>query len=360
MRWDCKAKRGVVLMKKAACAVILAAFALSNTVPAAADTPQKIGVVLSTDILAYINEKPIASYNYADATYIMAKDLQDYGYDVLWDGAARTVKITRPQGKSMKAFSAAETEKLTQRQTVGQKRFDVYQTDIRTMFDDTVQTKSDGLPTAINVNGRTLVLFSALGKHFGEVEYHDRQRIAAIWDSGESDAVSAEQLYTEALGISYHKTGRFDLTGCSVLKSQTAAKDVDLTAEDAWQKTVDVICITKPTAEATQTENYLSVCPALMDLLGVQVGKEVEHAVSLHTEKDTVALKNANVVQNFSPAFVHETDLQLDARIVAETFPAFLQIDNQLYISADALAENLEMEHTLDSYGYGEGGFTKK
>ena len=347
-------------MKKAACAVILVVFALANAVPAAAYTPQKIGVVLSTDILAYINEKPIASYNYADATYIMAKDLQDYGYDVLWDGTARTVKITRPQEKSMQTFSAAETERLTQRQTVGQKRFDVYQTDIQTMFDDTVQTKSDGLPTAINVNGRTLVLFSALGKHFGAVEYHDRQRIAAIWDSGETNAVSAEQLYTEELGVSYHKTERFDLTGCSVLKSQTAAKDVDLTAENAWQKTVDIICITKPDAEATRTENYLSVCPALLDLLGVQAAKESEHVISLHTEKDAVALKNANVVQNFSPVFVYETDLQLDTETVEKTFPSFLQIDNQLYISADALAEGLGMEHTLDSYGYGEGSFTKK
>ena len=46
------------------------------------------------------------------------------------------------------------------------------------MFDDTIQTKSKDLPTAINVNGRTLVLFSALGKHFGKVEYNDEQRVA--------------------------------------------------------------------------------------------------------------------------------------------------------------------------------------
>lgn len=85
---------------------------------------------------------------------------------------ARTVKITKPEEKSMKSFDKKEIEKLTQRRVVGKKEFDVYKTDIKTMFDDTIQTKSKDLPTAINVNGRTLVLFSALGKHFGKVEYN--------------------------------------------------------------------------------------------------------------------------------------------------------------------------------------------
>lgn len=71
-----------------------------------------------------------------------------------------------------------------------------------------------------NVNGRTLVLFSALGKHFGKVEYNDEQRVASIWDGGEEDVISTEKIYVEELGVSYQKTGRFDLSGCSILKSQ--------------------------------------------------------------------------------------------------------------------------------------------
>ena len=76
------------------------------------------------------------------------------------------------------------------------------------------------MPTAINVNGRTLVLFSALGKHFGKVEYNDEQRVASIWDGGEEDVISTEKIYVEELGVSYQKTGRFDLSGWSILKSQ--------------------------------------------------------------------------------------------------------------------------------------------
>ena len=57
---------------------------------------------------------------------------------------ARTVKITKPEEKSMKSFDKKEIEKLTQRRVVGKKEFDVYKTDIKTMFDDTIQTKSTG------------------------------------------------------------------------------------------------------------------------------------------------------------------------------------------------------------------------
>lgn len=81
----------------------------------------------------------------------------------------------------MKSFDKKEIEKLTQRRVVGKKEFDVYKTDIKTMFDDTeFKQKAMDLPTAINVNGRTLVLFSALGKHFGKVEYNDEQRVASL------------------------------------------------------------------------------------------------------------------------------------------------------------------------------------
>ena len=197
----------------------------------------------------------------------------------------------------MKSFDKKEIEKLTQRRVVGKKEFDVYKTDIKTMFDDTIQTKSKDLPTAINVNGRTLVLFSALGKHFGKVEYNDEQRVASIWDGGEEDVISTEKIYVEELGVSYQKTGRFDLSGCSILKV-------------------------------------------------------------------SIELKNANTVRNFAPVFANKTDLQFytqDGKLIEdEVFPAFLCIDNQLYISADALAKSMSMEHTLDGYGYGDGVFRKK
>ena len=130
-----------------------------------------------------------------------------------------------------------------------------------------------------------------------------------------------------------------------------------------WQKVVDVICISK-TMGTTVTENYFSVSPALMELLSIQVTIQSENALLLGTEKVSIELKNANTVRNFVPVFANKTDLQLytqDGKLIeGEVFPAFLCIDNQLYISADALAKSMSMEHTLDGYGYGDGVFRKK
>ena len=152
---------------------------------------------------------------------------------------ARTVKITKPEEKSMKSFDKKEIEKLTQRRVVGKKEFDVYKTDIKSMFDDTIQTKSKDLPTAINVNGRTLVLFSALGKHFGKVEYNDEQRVASIWDGGEEDAVFLHGDANRLLGVAvaYLRLAAQLMHGCcaaypvEVCNIRFAAEQTFITAE---------------------------------------------------------------------------------------------------------------------------------
>lgn len=67
------------------------------TVSAGALAPgDPIGWVLYTDIVAYINDVPIRSYNIGGYTYVVAEDLVDYGFDVRWypnevDGVLRIV-----------------------------------------------------------------------------------------------------------------------------------------------------------------------------------------------------------------------------------------------------------------------------
>ena len=60
--------------------------------PAHADV---IGEVIATDITAYIDEQPIASFNINGFTYVIAEDLRSYGFTVLWDENARTLRIYR-------------------------------------------------------------------------------------------------------------------------------------------------------------------------------------------------------------------------------------------------------------------------
>ncbi len=69
---------------------------------AAPGTP--IGDVLYTDIVAYIDDKPIRSYNIAGNTYIVVEDLAAYGFDVQWiaEGSGKlvvgTTRTAAPDG----------------------------------------------------------------------------------------------------------------------------------------------------------------------------------------------------------------------------------------------------------------------
>lgn len=53
-----------------------------------------IGEVLSTDIVAYIDGMPIASYNVGGKTVVIVEDLVKYGFKVTWDGEARRLIAT--------------------------------------------------------------------------------------------------------------------------------------------------------------------------------------------------------------------------------------------------------------------------
>lgn len=63
-----------------------------------------MGDVLYTDIVAYIDDKPIRSYNIAGNTYIVVEDLAAYGFDVQWiaEGSGKlvvgTTRTATPDG----------------------------------------------------------------------------------------------------------------------------------------------------------------------------------------------------------------------------------------------------------------------
>jgi len=59
-----------------------------------------MGWVLHTDIIAYINDTPIRSYNINGYTYVIAEDLADYGFTVTWnsDDAEGVLRINSGNG----------------------------------------------------------------------------------------------------------------------------------------------------------------------------------------------------------------------------------------------------------------------
>ena len=70
-------------MKKIICLKLILVVLLLFTVSVNALAPgDPIGWVLHTDIIAYINDTPIRSYNIGGYTYVIAEDLIGYGFDV--------------------------------------------------------------------------------------------------------------------------------------------------------------------------------------------------------------------------------------------------------------------------------------
>lgn len=55
---------------------------------------------IATDIKAYINDNFIPCFSYKDSLYIVAEDLNNYGYDVVWNEKDRSLKISRNSEKT--------------------------------------------------------------------------------------------------------------------------------------------------------------------------------------------------------------------------------------------------------------------
>ncbi len=137
---------------------------------ASAKNGDVIGYTRYTDIVAYINNYAIQSYNYKDYTYIVAEDLQNYGFHVVWDGTARTLNITRNSA----VVKVIENNSLmaTPTEQVGKYALSVLETDIRTYING-VEVES------YNVDGKTIIQFDSLYR-FGDVTWYEDLRIITL------------------------------------------------------------------------------------------------------------------------------------------------------------------------------------
>jgi len=59
------------------------------------------GHIYKTDITAYENYLRIPSYNISGTTVVFARDLENYGYDILWNSSNNTVEIKKNNSKKM-------------------------------------------------------------------------------------------------------------------------------------------------------------------------------------------------------------------------------------------------------------------
>lgn len=129
-----------------------------------------IGYAKYSDISAYINHYPITSYNINDYTAVVAEDLQNYGFNVEWNGEARSLSITRNN----------DAKQITPYGTVykysyksGQNSYPYLETDIATYV--------NGQKVEIfNIDGKTCLYMDDLAP-YGEVVWVPEVRALKMW-----------------------------------------------------------------------------------------------------------------------------------------------------------------------------------
>jgi len=158
-------------MKKV-CGWILALMIFFGTTYIEADAAV-IGEVITTDIVAFIDEQPIDSYNINDYTYVIAEDLEGYGFITKWDASQRTLRIYRSD--LIRNFAAKETINILKEDIIpGRHAFDVFETDIKTFFGT-----EESPVNAYNVDGRTLIQIDELAR-YGYFSYNEERREVKI------------------------------------------------------------------------------------------------------------------------------------------------------------------------------------
>lgn len=108
------------------------------------------GQIYSTDILAYVNSKPVESYNIGGKTAIVMEDLgESYGFTVWYEDEGRKLTVNTTGQDSL-------GECMVERGTVGKILGNIYETDIKVVF-NTKEVKG------YNIGGRTAVCIEDLG-----------------------------------------------------------------------------------------------------------------------------------------------------------------------------------------------------
>jgi len=116
----------------------------------------------NTDIYVYINESAIPSYAVNGTSVVVAEDLRNYGFHVIWNNDTRTLDIYRNEEGAITPLSYVKTE------PPGSFFSDVYASDI------VVNLNGQRL-TSYAIDGVTLIPIEEFGMYYS-VQYNDFER----------------------------------------------------------------------------------------------------------------------------------------------------------------------------------------
>ncbi len=134
---------------------------------ASAKNGDVIGKALHSDIVAYINHYAIPSYIVNDRVVVIAEDLKNFGFNVMWDSNTRTLNIYRNTSKSVYKMNFNKEGKP------GTVYKDVLETDIKVYADR-------ALITSYNIDGKTMIPLEELTM-FGSFAWVPEIRALKMW-----------------------------------------------------------------------------------------------------------------------------------------------------------------------------------
>lgn len=135
---------------------------------AAADGPFIVGCVRATNINAYLNYMPLPTYNIDGTTVVILRDLENYGYVVEWDEAARCAYFYFDNTRDVKPY----VPYFVPPWDLLQKLYDVYSSDVRVLFNG---REID----SYNIGGRVAIKLRDID--IGDnIEYNDKKRYVSI------------------------------------------------------------------------------------------------------------------------------------------------------------------------------------
>jgi len=129
-----------------------------------------IGDVLYSDITAYINGYEIPTSIIAGKTLVVVEDLAKYGFNVVWDGAERTLSAELNMKKAFKPIEIIKED------ADGHKPGDFKQ---KYLFTDIKTYVAGKLVTSYAINGVTLIDFNEL-EQFGAFKWDAAERTISL------------------------------------------------------------------------------------------------------------------------------------------------------------------------------------
>ena len=115
----------------------------------------KLGDVLNSDVKTYINGQRIPCYNIKNKAVVIVGDLNNYGFDVVYDNATRTSKITRNYNKQVTGIRGVQNTTSGQSGTVA---FSYVYTNI-------TATLGGKKIESFNIQGNLAIFFEDLGDY---------------------------------------------------------------------------------------------------------------------------------------------------------------------------------------------------